>query len=81
MTQSTPPTKEHPLFKAGAVLLILANIICGLFAVLAEERIGSKNVDFAISFAFLGIVTIGIFVLAFIDNATRSEQDDWEPPH
>jgi hypothetical protein len=75
------PSKENPLFKAGATLLILANITCGVFAFLAGQKIGNKNVDFAIAFTFLGLVVVGIFALAAVDTKTRSEQRDWEFHH
>ena len=74
-------SREHPLFKAGAFLLIVANIICGLFAFFAEQGIGNKHADFAVSFTFLGLVFIGIFVLASIDLRTRTEHPDWEYHH
>ncbi|MDX6284534.1 MAG: hypothetical protein QOG53_19 [Frankiales bacterium] len=82
MTQPATPTKEHPLFKAGAILLILANILCGVFAFFAGQKWGNDHVDFAISFTFLGLVVVGIFALAFVDSATRREdRQDWEGPH
>jgi hypothetical protein len=75
------PAKESPAFKAGAVLLILANIACGVFAFLAGQEVGNKNLNYAIAFTFLGIIFIGIFALAHVDNTTRREYHDWEFHH
>jgi hypothetical protein len=75
------PSKENPMFMAGAILVILANITCGVFAFLAEQKIGHKDLFFTISFTFLGLVVIGIFALAAIDTKTRNEQHDWEFEH
>jgi hypothetical protein len=58
-------------FYAGAVLLVLAILLCGVFAGLAGKKIGNEHVDFAIAFAFLGLVTLGIFGLAWVDATTR----------
>ena len=82
--QGTPPerlaAKGRSPFNAGALLLVLCVLICGVFAGLAGKEIGNKNVDFAISFAFLGIVVIGIFGLAWIDSSGRGPGEG-ESPH
>ena len=74
------PDNNRP-FKAGATLLILANIACGVFAFLAGKEIGNKHVDFAIAFTMLGVVFLGIFALAAVDSRTRQDPDDWEYHH
>ena len=80
-TQSAPAKGNGRAFKAGAVLLILANIVCGVFAVLAGQNVWNKDADYAISFTFLGLIFIGIFVLAYVDSSSREDPDDWEYHH
>jgi hypothetical protein len=77
MAQGTPTTpeptspKESPRFIGGAVLLVLCILMCGVFAGLAGKKVGNEHVDFAIAFVFLGLVTLGIFALAWVDASTR----------
>ena len=80
---ATPVAAGDPdrSFKAGATLLALLNVACGVFAYLAEKGVWNKDLDFAIAFTLLGIIFIGIFALAGLDSRTRTENQDWEYHH
>jgi drug/metabolite transporter (DMT)-like permease len=75
-----PKPRESRAFAAGGVLLVLAILACGVFAGLAGKKVGSEHVDFIIAFVFLGIVTLGIFGLAWVDASTRAPGER-VPPH
>jgi hypothetical protein len=79
--QSAPAKDNDRAFKAGAVLLILANVLCGVFAGLAGKKVWNEDLDYAIAFTFLGLIFIGIFALAYVDSSTREDPGDWEYHH
>ena len=78
---TTPTAKESPAFRAGCVLLVLAILLCGVFAGLAGQEIGNKDVDFGISFGFLGIVVVLIFGLAWLDSSTKTGDHNFMAGH
>jgi drug/metabolite transporter (DMT)-like permease len=75
------PPKESRAFVAGAVLLVLAMLACGVFAGLAGKHVGNKDLDFAIAFGFLGVVVTGIFGLAWLDTTTKSGDHEFMRGH
>ena len=80
--QARAAGRESPAFVAGSVLLVVCVLICGVFAGLAGKEVGDQDLMFVIAFVFLGIVTVGIFALAWVDMTTRSTaRDDWEFHH
>ena len=80
----TPSTERKPresrTFTAGAVLLVFCILACGVFAGLAGKKVGNEHVDFAIAFAFLGLVIVEIFGLAWVDSTNRGG-DQGDPHH
>jgi hypothetical protein len=79
MTQ--PAQKESRAFVGGAVVLVIIMLTCGVFAGLAGKHIGNKDVDFAIAFAFLGLLVVGIFTLAWLDTTTKSGDHEFMRGH
>ena len=77
----TAPTKQPRAFTAGCVLLVLSILTCGVFAGLAGQEIGNQVLMFTISFFFLGIVTLLIFVLAYIDSSTKAGDHEFMAGH
>ena len=77
----TTQTQQPRAFVAGAVLLVISILTCGFFAGLAGQEIGDQKVMFAISFVFLGIVTILIFTLAYIDSSTKAGDHEFMAGH
>ena len=78
--QASAKPKESRRFIGGAVVLVFCILMCGVFAGLAGKKVGSEHVDFGIAFAFLGLVTIGIFALAWVDASSRGP-DEGDPLH
>jgi drug/metabolite transporter (DMT)-like permease len=72
--------REPRAFVAGSWLLVLCVLACGVFAGLAGKEVGDKDTMFVIAFIFLGVVTIGIFALAWVDASTRQDHG-WEHRH
>jgi hypothetical protein len=79
-TRPTAAPKRPSAFAAGSILLVLAILVCGVFAGLAGKKIGNQHLEFVISFIFLGFVVIGIFALAWVDASTRGP-DQGRPHH
>jgi hypothetical protein len=71
------PEQESKTFVRGAIGLIVVMIGCGVFAFLAGKEVGNKDVDFAIAFALLGVLVIGIFGLAWLDTTTKTGNHDF----
>ena len=74
--ETPPPAKKDSRAFAGvATLLYLCIIICGVFAGFAGKKIGNQDLEFVISFIFLGLVVVLIFGLAIVDTKTRGPDD------
>ena len=80
-TPATGRPRETFAFRATAWLLVLAVLACGVFAGLAGGEIGNQNVDFAISYALLGVVVVLIFGLAWVDTTTKAGDRDFMQGH
>ena len=79
---TTPkPAGDSTAFRRGAVLLTLCVLTSGTFAGLAGEEVGNQDLMFTLAFIFLGIVTVGIFALAWVDSSSRPKDQPRDFAH
>ena len=79
---TSPMPRETRAFRAVYALLVLALVACSTFAFIAgQEWIWEQNVSFAIAFVFLGIVTVLIFTLAWMDSTSRAGDHEFMRGH